>query len=122
MMMRRISGSFLRAWLHPGVGWLLELLVPAFGRLELLGVALGLESEALDDGNEAVALLGRRGADPAAHDVVHLDLARAALLGDRLGLVTRGRIGEVAQRLWHHAHQREEHRVRAVGPVHPIAS
>src|SRR5437899_8800402 len=88
--------SLLRE-LHPGVGRLLELLVPAFGRLELFGVALGLEPEALDHRDEAVALLGRRGADPPAHDVIHLDLARAPLLGDRLALIARRCARELAQ-------------------------
>src|SRR5437879_6075816 len=76
---------------HLGVGRLLGLLVPVLDRLELLRVALRLEAQLLDDRDEAVALVGRGRADPAADDVVDAHAGGVAAARDPLALVGRGR-------------------------------
>src|SRR2546428_12880427 len=109
---------------HLGVGRLLGLLVPVLDRLELLRVALRLEAQLLDDRDEAVALVGRGRADPAADDVVDAHARRVAAARDPLALVARGGPREVANRLGHHAAERRQHALGAVlpGEAHPIAS
>src|SRR3989442_3532976 len=100
---------------HPRV---FGLFLPAFARLELVHVTLGLEIEALDHRDEPVALLRWCRPDPATDDVVDAHARRAALARNDLALVMRGRPRELADRLGHHAADGREHALRRVIPLH----